>query len=234
MEHVREQEIKSYINSIVTSDYDLYELLNLNEEEKELLFIFISRLKGSRDTDAYFENINSVTLNKLGQIIVKIYIEVVKIKQLGININIILLNLIREQYQLIVDSKVAQQEDPSAYDPSLYYPLDHLLSESDSDTLENDFDSPVPAPISATSTPNSKTPMGPQGTPYIQSPGAAASAAAVPLSSARELFPEEKNTGGKKRKRRRTKKRKSKKKRKRKSKRRKRKSRKRRKRTRRS
>ena len=74
MEHVREQEIKSYINSIVTSDYDLYELLNLNEEEKELLFIFISRLKGSRDTDAYFENINSVTLNKLGQIIEKIYI----------------------------------------------------------------------------------------------------------------------------------------------------------------
>ena len=83
-------------------------------------------------------------------------------------------------------------------------------------------------------TPNS-TPQGPQGTPYLQSPSAAASAAAAPLSSARELFREsEEKTGGKKRKRRRTKKRKSKKKRKRKSKRRKRKSRKRRKRTKRS
>ena len=80
-------------------------------------------------------------------------------------------------------------------------------------------------------TPNS-TPQGPQGTPYLQSPYAAASTAAEPLNSVRQLFnlgnPE---TGGKKRKRRRTKKRKSKKKRKRKIKKKKRKSRKRRKRT---
>ena len=67
-------------------------------------------------------------------------------------------------------------------------------------------------------TPNS-TPQGPQGSPYLQSPDAAASAAAAPLSSVRQLFnPGNPETGGKKRKRRRTKKRKSKKKRKRKSK----------------
>ena len=63
MEYIREQEIKSYINSIVTSDNDLYELLNLNDEEKQILFMFISRLKGSRDTDEYFENIHPDTLN---------------------------------------------------------------------------------------------------------------------------------------------------------------------------
>ena len=137
-------------------------------------------------------------------------------------------NIIHKILEYFLSKKDTVNEDITKFTQNMIQKYDSILATK---LPEEQLISPEEIRNLRGFTPDS-TPMGPQGSPYLLSPAAAASAATAPLSSGRQLFNHgNQETGGKKRKRRRTKKRKSKNKRRRKS---KKKKRKRRKRTRRS